>query len=198
MIWPSESSSKPERGLHTEDDYDYDPRDNDAVLHYEPAPEAGIAPSALLSEDSDAPLQAAAKKTRKGKAKAKPKLHQEDLQSSESDSHIQKPPLTQPSKSKSKRKKKAVTLTEEHIHSRLTDRILADTQLYLRILRYEPLPLDRFVQLLCGDGEEIKITGPLKLQVRGFLDKQVSNRDDTTAKISPTTRPCTGNSVLRP
>lgn len=188
-IWASESPSKPERELHTEDDYGHDPRENDGVLHYEPALETGIAPPAPLSdEDSDIPLQATAKKTRKGKAKSKPKPDREDSQSSSPDTNIQKPPLTQPkAKSKSKSKRSTITLTVEEIHTRLTDRIRADTQLYLRILRYEPLPLDMFVQLLCGDGEEVKITGPLKLQVKGFLDKQVGDKDDTSAKLSLTT-----------
>lgn len=89
------------------------------------------------------------------------------------------------------KKPRTVTLTELEVHARLRTRILADTQLYLRILRYEPICFDTFLQLITDPDTDssssdsdlskekekprVKITGALKLQVRGFLDKQVSN-----------------------
>ena len=180
-ICPLGSPPRLNAGLSVEEEYapmDQDSLDaNEAILHYDPGSALRPVSPPSQSEDSDEPLQPAVKKHikrgRKPKSKTEAGPASADTQSHPSANTTQEPPSTRSKlKSKAKDKKRVTVLTEEDVHHRLRDRILADTQLYLRILRYEPLPLDPFVQLLCGD--DVKVTGALKAQVRSFLDKQVS------------------------
>ncbi|KAF7790858.1 hypothetical protein EIP86_001816 [Pleurotus ostreatoroseus] len=176
---PLRSPSRPVAGQSAEAEHvpmDQDSPDaNDAILHYDPGSALGFVSPPSQAEDSDVLLQSVTKKTikrgRKPKSRAETETAPADTQSHPSATTQKSPSSKSKPRSKAKDKKKGTVLTEEDVHHRLRDRILSDTQLYLRILRYEPLPLDLFVQLLCVD-EEVKVTGALKAQVRSFLDKQ--------------------------
>ncbi|KAJ7869767.1 hypothetical protein B0H14DRAFT_3861139 [Mycena olivaceomarginata] len=70
-------------------------------------------------------------------------------------------------------RKKAVDEFEESWELGLKDKILADYDLHLRILRYEPIHFDIFLKLATATEDEV--TGLLKLKPRTFLDKQAIN-----------------------
>ncbi|KAK7060502.1 hypothetical protein VNI00_001267 [Paramarasmius palmivorus] len=57
---------------------------------------------------------------------------------------------------------------------RIKSEILADTELHLQILRYEPLPFKRFLQIATSDST-LLASGKLKLHLKQFLDKQAIN-----------------------
>ncbi|THH33686.1 hypothetical protein EUX98_g582 [Antrodiella citrinella] len=92
------------------------------------------------------------------------------------------PPPTQPiaTTSKKPRKRKGdqalpstqarVSLMDDELHLKLKECVLADTDLYLRVLRYEPVHIDHFVKLATDLGLPER---GLKLRVKAFLDKQV-------------------------
>ncbi|KAJ3559179.1 hypothetical protein NM688_g493 [Phlebia brevispora] len=145
---------------------DYDQWRDDAMLHYEPDLEQTL-PNCLAE---DMPSKKAKTTATRTKRKSRSKLSRPQIVL---ESETEEPATTQ-AKSKSQGKTKKVLLTEEEIHAHLREGILADTKLYMRILRYEPLPLDLFVQLVVSafPEETIKVTGPLKLQIRAYLDQQ--------------------------
>ncbi|RDB22532.1 hypothetical protein Hypma_010039 [Hypsizygus marmoreus] len=58
---------------------------------------------------------------------------------------------------------------DEAWEMKLRDKIFQDSNLYLRILRYEPIHFDVFLQLA---SEEPTYSGKLKARLRSFLDKQ--------------------------
>ncbi|EDR12487.1 uncharacterized protein LACBIDRAFT_292945 [Laccaria bicolor S238N-H82] len=62
-------------------------------------------------------------------------------------------------------------------------RIMCDQQLYLRILRYEPIHFNVFLKLLTPD--VVIVSGKIKLQLRAFLDGQAINfyGADRTSKV---------------
>lgn len=178
---------------------DSDAWNEDGILHYDPSQDYDIingpmkhsSPLELTSDSSDsAPLftqtsMKTLKKAPRTKRIPSPKPPLPDRSSSPVDINVSDSQTGPKAKAKKAPKTKAVTLTEDEIHSRLKAHILADTDLHLRILRYEPIPFELFLGLVTGDnsptgGAEkegsseslVKVTGALRLQVRAFLDKQ--------------------------
>ncbi|KAH9947241.1 hypothetical protein B0H21DRAFT_822003 [Amylocystis lapponica] len=166
-------------------DYDYDGDGenwmyDDAFLEFEPGgPIAG--PSRLPERDVPSPKRV--KKTKKNVGTA----HTIDVHKSPprsrspihtlQTSHTQTQAVEPAAAKKPRSRKKPVStrdgpdLTDDEFNARMRDAVLQDTSLYLRVLRYEPVLFDDFMQLaantgLPGHGQK------LKARVRDFLDKQ--------------------------
>ena len=147
---------------------------DNAVLQYDPELEE----SPIYTPERSIPVKAT--KATKPKNKKATRTKEDEAASvatsSESEALVTKGKGKRMDKATKATKSKAIKLTEDEIDAQLKASILSDTQLYHRILRYEPIPFDAFVDLVAGPDSGIKVTGPLKLQVRAFLDKQVSTR----------------------
>ncbi|KAI0776056.1 hypothetical protein BD413DRAFT_602559 [Trametes elegans] len=66
---------------------------------------------------------------------------------------------------------KAADIPQEELNAKMKEVILKDEALHLRILRYEPIHFDVFLQIAVGLGIPAKRSG-LKNKVRAFLDQQ--------------------------
>jgi len=76
---------------------------------------------------------------------------------------------TETPKTPSKKKIQVVDESDEVWERKMMEKIIRDTDLHLRILRYEPIHFDVFLQLAV---EGSSSSGKLKLRLRSFLDKQ--------------------------
>ncbi|KAJ7684033.1 hypothetical protein B0H17DRAFT_23310 [Mycena rosella] len=132
------------------DDWDND----DAYVHFDPDLELNKEPVAENIVPTKKPKQRTKSKSPKSKRKAK-----------NDDPAV---PAT-PKKSR----KKAADEYDEAWELGLKDKITNDRDLHLRILRYEPINFEVFVQLATEDGEVAG--GRLKFKLRVFLDKQAIN-----------------------
>jgi len=63
-------------------------------------------------------------------------------------------------------------IPDNEFYAKMKEAVLADRALHLRVLRYEPIHVDTFIQL--AQRQDLPIRGHLKLKgrVRAFLDKQ--------------------------
>ncbi|KAH9938594.1 uncharacterized protein B0H18DRAFT_20225 [Fomitopsis serialis] len=78
----------------------------------------------------------------------------------------------QPATSSSPVKESPPDITEAEFESRLHDAIMQDKNLHLRIIRYEPVHFDVFVQLAMDAGLiQTRKLGLMKTRIRTFLDK---------------------------
>ncbi|KAI0755465.1 hypothetical protein BC629DRAFT_1553962 [Irpex lacteus] len=110
------------------------------------------------------PRSSSPTKKSKGTTTRKPR----SKKSAAGDVHVDDPTETT-SKTKSKGKSKSIQLTDDELFAKLRESILQDRELYLRILRYEPVHFDVFLKLAGDTGVSDR---GLKLRVRAFLDKQ--------------------------
>ncbi|KIY74165.1 hypothetical protein CYLTODRAFT_416422 [Cylindrobasidium torrendii FP15055 ss-10] len=172
------------------DEYDVD----GAVMHFEP--EAGpsrlqhngtlvVQPTAIsgryeeaeeaeeaeesdgLGADPDVEMHL---KSKKGKGKAKAEASPKRAKDAEAKRKPGRPKKDAVEKLKPKK------WTEEEFdadwEAAVRARIVADEDLHLKVLRYEPTHFDVFLKLAMAGSEERPVTGLLKLQVRDFLDRQ--------------------------
>ncbi|KAI1796322.1 hypothetical protein LXA43DRAFT_1161378 [Ganoderma leucocontextum] len=165
------------------DEYD---GDGDAFLHYDPDAD----PAGPLGSGSKIPAPASQASSSRRRLAAIP---EDGVPSVAGPSRITitnrdepAPPATKPATKKKRGRPKKVTtdesdaepgaaagngISQEELNAKLKDAILKDETLHLRILRYEPVHFDVFMQLAADAGVTEKKT-KLKGKVRMFLDQK--------------------------
>ncbi|KAK7061934.1 hypothetical protein R3P38DRAFT_2493589 [Favolaschia claudopus] len=134
---------------------------DDAYVHYEPSKEIHGTKGMVLTEATTSQTRANIVESIHGK------LMNFNLNSP--GGGPSNPPNAKPKPKKNKTKNKEEY--DENWERELKEKILADNELYHRILRYEPLNFDIFVKLATDEDP----TARLRLQLRSFLDKQAIN-----------------------
>ncbi|KAI0638248.1 hypothetical protein C8Q77DRAFT_1153914 [Trametes polyzona] len=162
--------------------------DDGACLHYVPDAEVqmptqtpGAGPSGLQMQ---APSAAA------GPSQRLATIFEDLARPPDPESSVAAPDLQPPAKKKRGRRKKVVEdvdegdiadagaavklpeISQEELNAKMKEAILADEALHLRILRYEPIHFDVFVQMAVDLGVPPKPQGALKTKVRAFLDQK--------------------------
>ncbi|GLB33948.1 hypothetical protein LshimejAT787_0108320 [Lyophyllum shimeji] len=152
---------------------EYDWVIDDACLHFIPADdnvilgEEGVTPPTFLTPSPRAKKTIAIKSPRPRSPSQSPlriQVAQRTALSPKKQASSTKTPKTQ-------RKKKihVEDEPEEVWEQKMKEKILGDIELHLRILRYEPIHFDVFLQMALEGGSA---SGKLKLRLRSFLDKQ--------------------------
>ncbi|KAL0577073.1 hypothetical protein V5O48_004916 [Marasmius crinis-equi] len=147
-------SFRPETPI-SEFDYPQEEEFDDAYIRYSPIPQIVTSSNpAPLWEDDRAPSDTLDPSTPASKTKRS----------------------VSPAKTTKRRRKPAGKGKEPEVQfdeaweEQMRNKILADKELHLRILRYEPIPFKTFVDFTTED--DTHLNGKLKLALRQFLDKQ--------------------------
>ncbi|KAJ7228518.1 hypothetical protein GGX14DRAFT_613319 [Mycena pura] len=136
--------------------------ENDVYVHFDPAHDDGEIHMNSMTLDPFQNTKGSKNVSREGLPKAK-----RTLVLAESDEHGAAP------RSPNQRKRRKNKTEEELNESALKVKIMEDRDLHLRILRYEPINFETFLQLVIEPGQVAG--GRLKQNLRSFLDKQTIN-----------------------
>ncbi|KAI0650677.1 hypothetical protein C8Q79DRAFT_1006915 [Trametes meyenii] len=151
--------------------------DDDACLHYVPELETpGAGPSRAVRRDVDEPEHTRENPFSRSHRQLATTL--EDRPGPSGASEDLPPP---PAKKKTRRKKAAAEesdaesragdVPQDELNARMKAALLQDEALHLRVLRYEPIHFDVFLQMAIDLGMPTKRPG-LKAKVRAFLDQK--------------------------
>ncbi|KAG6821586.1 hypothetical protein H0H93_000095 [Arthromyces matolae] len=157
---------------------------DDAFLHYHPevrylsndipSTPQEVTPSHKQVKHSPDPSKGTPSKTRT----SSPKKNTPSLKQINHPSTVTTPKTTvksqtivKPVKVRGKAQRTFVDQSPENLESKLKEKIMQDTTLHLRVLRYEPIHFDLFLQLMLGDSHS-NATEKERVLLRSVLDKQ--------------------------